>query len=782
MDPSQIDQYIRSQLARQVEKGSIAKTLLESGWQVADINAAFDRIEGNSLPPSSLPPRAATMPRVAQSIPQQVPQSIVFQAPAQPAQPAQAAPVFSQPSVAMPPTTTPHQAAVPTASPITQPPAVAPTQTPPSTPIPAAVTPPIHTRPKGLKTILLIICVIVVVGLLGGGFAYAYFEKIGPFAHAPYDEHHLISGLLAKANAIPASTYESSVALTVEPRDVNAKPFDFTPANRAKLLKQYGRDSQRARDVAGILYELDTLRPYPATLNLKLNRPYHAGATTTDPLTHAKYGYQVTEGGKNFALSVTFETTDAVRAVEQSYRYVATTTPIDGTTVIFTKDSPTSFYVPSEPPKPFLLQLQEMAKYLPPQINVSGSVKASSDWSKTENQQWSFLIDATGDFGDLTYKFNIEARKKDGLYYVRINNIPGIFGAIANLKDMWISVDPKDLEDSDSILLNSFSAKSLMKAEDSYKNNRQAFTTALTKAATIADELGLFTFSSPPRAEKKDGRTLYRYDLVVTKEGLTTYLGRLVDEAVKDPGHWKIFKIDKGLLNYLKSDEFNAVFAYYQANTTLTLWVDPKGFPAYVEFSFRFVPPDTSVALKDKQARLTTTLAFSHINQPVEIEKPEDATRVQDLDPSKYDPSYQSRQESKDASLLAQLSSIRVAAEIYYNKSNSYGTSGNSCTAKNNMFSDTFIVNMVASAKKLAKDENLVCNNTASAYAVQATLNNQEAGMYYCIDSSGAEIKTDVALGKNTTCELDTATIQKGIGNTLAHGLLSSLATVMAAF
>lgn len=63
----------------------------------------------------------------------------------------------------------------------------------------------------------------------------------------------------------------------------------------------------------------------------------------------------------------------------------------------------------------------------------------------------------------------------------------------------------------------------------------------------------------------------------------------------------------------------------------MTLWVDASGFPAIVQYTMRVVPPDTAVALKNKQINVTFKLSLSNINQPVQIDAPSGAKPIADL-------------------------------------------------------------------------------------------------------------------------------------------------------
>jgi hypothetical protein len=699
--------YIREQLKAGSVRDTITQSLTASGWKAEDINAAF-----------------ISLGVAAESA-----------APAQPAAPQE----IHYPPVVAPATSA---AAEPAASPVTAQPAQS-------------------ARPRrSFARIFFITLIILVVLGIAGGVAYAFFEKLGPFANPPYTEKNFSSGILAKIANIQTSTYLASASLAVAPRDADAKPFSFEPTNRAQTALLYTRDSTRANDISYILRQLRNGKTYPASLaELVKNAPTYMTTppSANDPQTHLPYAYSITEGGKNFNLSVTFETNDAVASIEHSYDFSTTSTSVVGQTVTFSKESDAYLSVPSTPPDPLFVQLQDMANYLPAQLSASFSVGATTDWSQKDRADWKFNVDATGDFGDLTYKVDADALKKDSVYYFRINNIPSILGDLSSYKGIWVKVDTATSSSNDFLGGNdlSYLASGLPDAEASYKKERGAVADLLKSAASIADGVSLIRFKNPPRSEQVDGRQFYRYDLAINKDAIVPFYTQVIAEAKKNPQlSSDPLLADEGLLDYLRSPEFDAVFAYYDANTTLTAWVDPAGFPSIVEYGLRFVPADSATALKDKQARLTFKLSLSDIDKPVTIEAPVDAKDLKELEST--GPLAAAREKGKDAAVQSNLSTIQTQAEIYYSDTgnNSYGSPSASCTGAGSLFADKVIAQAIESVKESASGGTVTCNSTRTAYAVQTMLNAPQSTStpYWCIDSSGATKASSAVLGKATKC------------------------------
>src|SRR5690606_22481591 len=118
-----------------------------------------------------------------------------------------------------------------------------------------------------------------------------------------------------------------------------------------------------------------------------------------------------------------------------------------------------------------------------------------------------------GDFGDLTYKVNVDAMKKNLDYYFRINNFPSILamftGDLSLYKGQWIKVSTDVATSSKQI--NRYSifgslAGELPEFEKSYKENKEKMTKFWKEVIKIADEEKIVLFRSSPRNETIDGR------------------------------------------------------------------------------------------------------------------------------------------------------------------------------------------------------------------------------------------------------------------------------------
>lgn len=609
-----------------------------------------------------------------------------------------------------------------------------------------------------------------------GGVAYAYVKQMGPFSVSQYSEGSFLSSILQKSALIETASYKFSAALAMAPRDEDAVPLVIDPPSEEKRA-QYDHDVRRVSDARTIISSLSygygeqrdydftykkyitkPGKPYPASLSL-LSQTRYDRVSTKDPITSRQYEYRVTEGGQNFALTVTLETPDAVNAIRKSYGYVATSTIISGQNVTFTKRSG-YVYISSEIPQPFLVSMSDTLRSIPPDVSGSFSLGATTDLSKEGVPDWRFNATAIGDMGDLTYKVDVEARKKDKNYYVRINNIPSIIPYLGSYKGKWIEIVPKaaatSTDDDYYPSYNPFTdvASTIADSEERYKSGRAEFAKEVRGLAELADQEGLIAFKNSPTREKVEGRDLYRYELTIRKEAIIPFYTKVLADADK----YKKLGLarDGGLLEYLKSREFEKIFDYVNKNTALTMWTDAAGYPAKIEYRLRIVPPETAVQLKDKQIGLVFSLDLSDINEPVQIERPADAKPIDqiiaEIEGNVGSALSTARQKGTEASVKANLSMMRTSAELYYDGAgkNSYGTqawmTGSAARCTGGMFKDKDIASALAAADKQNADAGgVVCYANGTGYLAGAALNSKR---WWCIDSDGASLEEFGALPK----------------------------------
>lgn len=105
------------------------------------------------------------------------------------------------------------------------------------------------------------------------------------------------------------------------------------------------------------------------------------------------------------------------------------------------------------------------------------------------------------------------------------------------------------------------------------------------------------------------------------------------------------------------------------------------------------------------------------------------------------------RSKGRDAAAKANLATVFVQAQMYYDTHGSYGTAGNACDATGSFFLDAEISQALAAANSVNLG-NLACRNSATAWAISTPL---YAGQHWCIDSRGVKKIISGALTSNVT-------------------------------
>ncbi len=586
---------------------------------------------------------------------------------------------------------------------------------------------------------ILLTMIILVIVIAGG--AYAYIEKIGPFAGSHFTEENFLSNVAKNIAGINSASYTLTGSLAVAPRDSDVYPFVLkSVSNTEALRKQYYNDSVRLKDVSSILSALRYSKTYPASLAaLKASQNgFNKNMATTDPLTKKAYEYKTTQGGKDFALTITVETDAAVRAV--------TGATVLGKKITFTKASSSFLYLPSEPPKPYIVRMSESLSYLPPDISAKLGLTVSVKPSTETLPDWKSNVNAEGNFGDLAYKVNVDALKKSTDYYIKINNIPSIafLGDLSAYKGKWINLTSKETSNSYSPFASVKS--SLPRAEAQYKANRERSVKFITAAIALAESEKLITFKSQPKSDSVGGVSATRYELSLRKEAIVPFYKKLQTELAKDPELNKFnSSIDQGLVEYLQSQEFTEVYNYIEKHNSTFVWIDGAGYPIKVEMVSRVVPPDSAPQLKGKQANISLSLQLSDINKDIDIITPKDAVSIDSIT-SSYDRALDSaRTKGKSAAVKANMNTIRSAAEIVYDKTpGGYGKAAfplGPCKATpNTLFADPTVLSLIKSATDNTPSK-ATCVSTMKAgkvteFAISAPLPD-EGGYSFCIDSTG---------------------------------------------
>lgn len=113
------------------------------------------------------------------------------------------------------------------------------------------------------------------------------------------------------------------------------------------------------------------------------------------------------------------------------------------------------------------------------------------------------------------------------------------------------------------------------------------------------------------------------------------------------------------------------------------------------------------------------------------------------------------RSKGNDAAVQSDLSTIQTQAEIYYGGTgaNTYGTAGatNACDVAGSLFvADATIARAITAADAANSTGTVTCNNSATAYAIQAQLLADNT-KFWCVDSTGNAKQVGTAMVAGAT-------------------------------
>jgi type IV pilus assembly protein PilE len=116
------------------------------------------------------------------------------------------------------------------------------------------------------------------------------------------------------------------------------------------------------------------------------------------------------------------------------------------------------------------------------------------------------------------------------------------------------------------------------------------------------------------------------------------------------------------------------------------------------------------------------------------------------------------RGKGQDAKVKAQLSSARVAAEVYYDTNGTYSSAASCGAAGINMFTDTAsgmaTYSLATPGTSWPPNTVIVCSANGQGYAIKASLNagSTAGGAYHCVDHRGtSRTYTNTAIGAAVT-------------------------------
>lgn len=259
-----------------------------------------------------------------------------------------------------------------------------------------------------------------------------------------------------------------------------------------------------------------------------------------------------------------------------------------------------------------------LSRFIPADFQLRAEVTSAFDRHRTDWQTSDARSQLKGNLtgGDFNFSIDLEWIKKGLDFYFRLNKFPTLFFFdLSAVKGTWIKVAPEDLAADDWRI--SF-LKSAPDLTEEIKTQEEKLARDLERALRIADEEKVITAKVNRRKEKIDNFTTYRYDLTLNRTGLIKFYERLLNEI-------ETLDLDRAILEYLKSQEFEQIAEYLEKNNRFSLWVEEdSGWPLQATYYLRLIPSAEVKQFKDKQINLSWNLNLTDINQPITVNAPAD--------------------------------------------------------------------------------------------------------------------------------------------------------------
>jgi hypothetical protein len=532
------------------------------------------------------------------------------------------------------------------------------------------IPPPEPEQPRSNKKFFFII--IIVLLLVGGLSAAGYYVvTTGLFSGAPYDNDHVISGLVNGISKIKTSSYYFSLTGQSEPKEANAVPFSIVVKGdgREELLK---KDQDTFRDLQSVISKLTTysLQHRKSTSSgTRTVYTYMYPSTLTAAGVNAdlakKFKYAQTDEGKGYTITVAFETGEAVDTAKQSGAKI-----VSGKTVEISGKNGSSMYFyfsgkSREAEFAEIFRSQEQYLQMVPRdyklaVSLLGAAERTND-NKIENGQLAFKGDVT--VSGSSFGIDVEGRKIGETYYGIINKIPFFFGTYSDIIGKWIKIPPEEA----GTYAGGFFRLDPKEIQDEYSKNKEEVQDRLLTFVNVAEKNHLLIVEGTPAKEQLNGEAVYKYNLTFDKNNIVAFYKDITKTYTdKYPKSGPYF--DQATLDFLESDEFGQVVNYLKSNSSLTIWFNTGGIPVKYSYGMRVVPSNKSKIADDRQIRHTVELTLKDVNKKVKIETPANSINLEDAiiaisGITKEEYTYQKR--------VTEITNLRSALSSYVG-SNSY--------------------------------------------------------------------------------------------------------------
>jgi len=481
---------------------------------------------------------------------------------------------------------------------------------------------PIKSNRKGPIIALGIILLLIIAYLIS-----SYFIGFWPFGKSQNSSTELFEQVFEKFGEIENASYEAvfTFKITEKEEGMKALEVDYSDIENSAIQRDYQRFldfSQLRRDLEMAFADFGR---YPSTLkqgNIEIKDP-----------SGTAYLYQAIDNGNKYQITITFETQEAIDAIEkETYSAYYATTIISGKQATFSSDGYYYFYSPFNPDKmkpAFVGFIENQGEYfssipgnLETAINTSGIFYREQEGIKDN----SFSFGGEMEYEDMTLKLSADFMRIDDILYFRLNQIPGIFlmfvgSEISSIKEEWIKIMPEDMIDPYSM----FSVFEPFREEREKQEEEVKVMEELEVFFEVALEEELFLGEDNAKKEMLDGKSVFHYELSLNADTLPEFYTALTAEFEQRFGDDAFIKFSENTLKYLEAPQTITVVNYFNQNGKFDLFIEAKtGYPLKMGYQFAFVPESKVKSLKNKQLVFSVELNLKNINKKVKINAPKD--------------------------------------------------------------------------------------------------------------------------------------------------------------
>lgn len=372
--------------------------------------------------------------------------------------------------------------------------------------------------------------------------------------------------------------------------------------------------------------------------------------------------------------------------------------------------------------------------------------KADSDITDPANPKLAGDLEIASETEGMQISLGIGIKTIGKTSYFNLTKIPTIplipWESFSNLKNQWIKIDKDTFKSLMGEYYTTETEKQLEEAEKKQAKLKE-------EVEKIIKEKKFYDVKEKLSDEKIENRRIYRYLLVLKKEEVISLITELYERVTTEylgAGYSEGFSEDE--LQKFREELKKQLNEFFEkiGEITAEVWIGQKDKLLHKvrgEKEIDLGGFGKSVSIEGKM-KIKAEVDFSNFNQPVKIEAPEESKGLDEILRPIIQMSLMGAQlKAQDAKIKADMSRMRVAAEvIYQDNHSSYLTV--SCQK------DKEIQTLCESIKEVTGAEPVIYQSK-DKYCAYVKLTSENT--YFCVDSQGPSVESSINPGKRGYCD-----------------------------